>query len=660
MFVFLPLGVEGGEVRFPVVGASILALCVALFVVTWVVVPDPMGKDPQTAHEAVQYLVEHPYLEVPKDFAKHFLPEGALQQLGTLKQAWLAENELPSSEVVADQQAELERLALAAVAAIQPTLFTRLALVKSRGLAQPGWLTHMFLHFGWLHLIGNMLFLYAVALLLEDAWGRGLFLAFYLVGGLVSAVAEYAMHAADSAMVMAGASGAVSACIGAAVVRFATRRMRLGYFLFLGFFVRTGTFAVPVWLWGLFKAGGEVLDLALGATAGVAVMAHVAGLGFGAVVALVMRGAGLDKRFVATDEVVDPYRPEVVPEVLEAQGLLARGQVAEARAQLEAARRKHPDDVDVMWGLMGVELQEGRKPQAAAWLERLVQALLRTGHRELAAQRVTSAWPSFTAEDVRPSFAWQLVRTFGDDGLPRNLLRELAKQAGSERSAVSVPALVKAAELALEARDLDDAAECIYRARAGGRLPKELAARLDELAARVGPRANATLPRDEPVPGAALLDDTTSLAVAPLEEDVPVRVARQRHTFRASVLAVRSGALELSLSNGAQRAIPLSELKAVGAGLVLAAGERKVLVILLLLREGDGSSPALLVHLDSDGGGVERLRPGVPPATAYLEFLRWLLANSPARAVPGRAQLESAQLGLFADAAALELSLFPP
>ncbi|MEW5742757.1 MAG: rhomboid family intramembrane serine protease [Myxococcota bacterium] len=706
MFVFVPLGVEGGEVRFPVVGASILAVCVVLFFATWVLADDPMGIDEATAGEAIEYLVEHPYLEPPPEFSRRFLPDTFQQQFASLREAWLLTNDAPSEEVQADQQAELQRLADAAIAAVKPTLFTRLALVKERGLAQVGWLTHMFLHFGWLHLLGNMLFLYAVALVLEDAWGRGLFLGFYLVGGLVSAAAEFALHG-DSAMVMAGASGAVAACIGAAMVRFASRRMRLGYFVFLGFFFRTGTFAVPMWLWGLFKAGGEVLDLATGATQGVAVMAHVAGLSFGVLVALVMKGAGLDKQLVATDEATDPYRPSQSPALLDAQAFLARGQVAEARDVLEKARRTAPDDPDITWALMGVDLQEGRKSAAALHLERLVQGFLRAGHKEVALQRFTAAWSSFQPQNLRPTFAWLMVRTFNDEEMQRAVLRALAKRAGSEKSSTSAEALLRAAELALKDRDEDDAVECLDRAAAEGRLRKELSARLEELRGRLGPRnpaplsssAEGTLP--EPggegtaspgggrAPSGALPEVGAGLDLPPLSvghrESSPsgvggathaglgaepdrglelpgasLKVARQRRTFRAAVTAVRGGAVEVTLESGVTRALAATELAGLGAGLVLSADGRKVLVLLLVVRAGDEATPAILVRLDSDTAGVERLRPGVPVNVAYTEFLRWLLAHSRAPALPSRAALEAGHFTLFADTDTLEAALFPP
>ncbi|MFO0725927.1 MAG: rhomboid family intramembrane serine protease [Myxococcota bacterium] len=155
-------------------------------------------------------------------------------------------------------------------------------------------LTSMFTHGGFMHLIGNMLFLYLVGTSIEDRWGRLRFLLFYLVGGLV-AVATYAgLHWGESARYV-GASGAIAAGMGAFTLLFATTKIRFFYSIFL---LRMGTFAAPAWLvlplWFL----QQVLESTAEASGGgVAYSAHVGGFAFGAVAALAIRGLGLDRRF---------------------------------------------------------------------------------------------------------------------------------------------------------------------------------------------------------------------------------------------------------------------------------------------------------------------------------------------------------------------------
>ncbi len=69
-------------------------------------------------------------------------------------------------------------------------------------------LTSMFMHGSWMHIIGNMVFLWAFGPEIEDAMGRGRYLVFYLLGGLVAMVAQIAA-APGSTVPMLGASGAL-------------------------------------------------------------------------------------------------------------------------------------------------------------------------------------------------------------------------------------------------------------------------------------------------------------------------------------------------------------------------------------------------------------------------------------------------------------------
>src|SRR4051812_7021863 len=93
--------------------------------------------------------------------------------------------------------------------------------------------TSMFLHGGWLHLLGNMLYLWIFGNNVEDRMGRVLFLLFYLAGG-VAAVAGQTLIDPTSTDPMIGASGAIAAVLGAYLVLFP--RARIQSLVFLGFF----------------------------------------------------------------------------------------------------------------------------------------------------------------------------------------------------------------------------------------------------------------------------------------------------------------------------------------------------------------------------------------------------------------------------------------
>jgi membrane associated rhomboid family serine protease len=149
--------------------------------------------------------------------------------------------------------------------------------------------TSMFLHGGWAHILGNMLFLWIFGGRVEDRLGRFGFLAFYLLGGVAAAAGQTFENAASSDPVI-GASGAISAVLGAYLVLYP--RARIQSLVFLGFFYQL--LAVPAAALLIYWFVLQVVDgiAALGSTnltGGVAVFAHIAGFVAGAVMALPLR-----------------------------------------------------------------------------------------------------------------------------------------------------------------------------------------------------------------------------------------------------------------------------------------------------------------------------------------------------------------------------------
>lgn len=146
--------------------------------------------------------------------------------------------------------------------------------------------TSAFVHDGWLHLIGNMLFLWLVGSALEDRWGRAKFVGFYLLGA-VAATLCFDLTYTGPPTILIGASGAVSAAMGAFLVYFAKARITIWYFLMM----RTGTFLIPAYvalpLWLADQALLASLDRGATGVTNVAYAAHFGGFGFGVAVGLV-------------------------------------------------------------------------------------------------------------------------------------------------------------------------------------------------------------------------------------------------------------------------------------------------------------------------------------------------------------------------------------
>ena len=144
-------------------------------------------------------------------------------------------------------------------------------------------LTAMFMHGSWSHIIGNMVFLWAFSPEIEDAMGRGRYLAFYLLGGLVAMLAQV-LADPHSTVPNLGASGAIAAVMGAFVVTYPRDQIRSLLIIFI--FVRV-TFipaALLIGFWFLTQLV-HVGTVAHSQTGGVAYLAHVGGFIFGALMA---------------------------------------------------------------------------------------------------------------------------------------------------------------------------------------------------------------------------------------------------------------------------------------------------------------------------------------------------------------------------------------
>jgi membrane associated rhomboid family serine protease len=154
-------------------------------------------------------------------------------------------------------------------------------------------LTSMFMHGGWLHIIGNMWFLWIFGNNVEDAMGHARFVVFYLLCGLAAAAAQTVTDP-GSVIPMVGASGAIGGVMGAYILLYP--RVHVHMLLVLGFYVTT--FAVPAFFmlgyWFLVQLlSGWASNAGEG---GVAFWAHVGGFVAGAILVLVFRNPRLLER----------------------------------------------------------------------------------------------------------------------------------------------------------------------------------------------------------------------------------------------------------------------------------------------------------------------------------------------------------------------------
>ena len=152
--------------------------------------------------------------------------------------------------------------------------------------------TSQFLHGGWLHVLGNLLYLWIFGNNIEDRFGRVAFVLFYLAGGIAAALTQVATDPASD-VPMIGASGAIAAILGAYLVLYP--RARITSLVFLGFFYQLIDVPAVIVLafWFVLQLVDGLASLGVGGVGGgVAFFAHIGGFVFGVAVALVMRMLG--------------------------------------------------------------------------------------------------------------------------------------------------------------------------------------------------------------------------------------------------------------------------------------------------------------------------------------------------------------------------------
>jgi membrane associated rhomboid family serine protease len=162
-------------------------------------------------------------------------------------------------------------------------------LVTNPSAEIPTIFTSMFMHAGWMHLLGNMLFLWIFGDNVEDHLGRAKFLIFYLVCGIVATLAQVAVSA-ESNIPNLGASGAISGVLAGYLVLFPKGRVRV---LMRGRVVALPALVV-IGLWIILQIISGIASFTQSAqTGGIAYMAHIGGFVAGLALAFLLSGRSL-------------------------------------------------------------------------------------------------------------------------------------------------------------------------------------------------------------------------------------------------------------------------------------------------------------------------------------------------------------------------------
>lgn len=171
------------------------------------------------------------------------------------------------------------------------TFIEQWAFVPRRFLANPGadfltLFTAMFMHAGWVHLFGNMLYLWIFGDNVEDRFGHIKFIIFYLLCGLAATLAQLAFSAGSNVPNL-GASGAIAGVLGAYILMFPQGKVKV--LMGRGVVPMPALVVIGLWIVLQFFSGiGSIANTA--ETGGVAYMAHIGGFMAGFVLTFLFRG----------------------------------------------------------------------------------------------------------------------------------------------------------------------------------------------------------------------------------------------------------------------------------------------------------------------------------------------------------------------------------
>jgi membrane associated rhomboid family serine protease len=457
--------------RWPVITFGLIALNLIIFLGTHWTMERQQTEFAEVRVQLLLLAAVHPELRMPEDveqFVTDFQesnPE-AWKQASTHFRGLLDPSEARTRSMnnPEELQSEMDALAQKYRETQDQSILLNYGFVPAH--TKPiTYLTSIFLHAGWIHLIGNMWFLWLAGFILEENWGRVIYPVFYLFAGIAASVFHAGMYPRSSIPCL-GASGAVAALMGAFLVRFPKLKIDMwGVALFIRFrFKAKAYWLLPLWLLSEIFYG----TLA-GQTTGVAHWAHVGGFIFGAIAALVIQHTGLEQKANAVIDSKVGWTAD--PAIVQGTALLEKGKLDEAVAILKKHLVTKPEAVDAYTLLHQLYWRKSDLPASRDTLAKLCQLHLK-------AQDGEAAWRDYEeyvnmGGDRMPAETWlELGRLAESQENYERAVTEYENLAKAYPGAKqSLLALLSAGRLALKKLNRPSDAMIFYKAAAVSRVP---------------------------------------------------------------------------------------------------------------------------------------------------------------------------------------------
>ena len=472
--MIIPIGHDRQKTqRPPIVTYTLVALNVLFFIITLIADSGQEREIRSALQDVITYAEKHPHVVVNEKIEKLVARLGGLEALEFREEMRerrlnLSGGAAQDASLILDQP-EMDLLATRLARAWDNYWVNRFGFVPSRHVASVfNYLSCIFLHGGWLHLAGNMLYLMLAGIAIEDLWGRGVYLIFYLCSGVAATLAHYAFEPHSEVPVI-GASGAIAGLMGAFMVRHFRARVKFFYAFF--FFIRRGTFHIPAYvvlpLWLLQQLFFATLTTQLGLSAGVAFWAHIGGFAFGATVAALLYHGGIELRYLTPqiEAQVSFDKSHVVNEALD---LLNNGDADVALPKLQMRLQSRPDDVDTMYALAQAYYQLGHRHEMEALFHQIIRVQPKAGNRDAALNAYGTLLDTYNPDEKRtplPPREWMLLCDYlKESARPEEASGEYLKLADAyPDQPYAIKALICAAELCLQHLNERERARALFK-----------------------------------------------------------------------------------------------------------------------------------------------------------------------------------------------------
>jgi membrane associated rhomboid family serine protease len=370
--------------RWPVITIGLIALNVLIFLGTYWTMQGQSAEEGPVQKQILVLAATHPNLQMPDDVAQwvSFIREKnpRLWQQLQLPNRLLRDTIGVEAGDDSARQEEMNGFVQQLHELQAASIVHRYAFYPAHPTAT-SYITANFLHAGFLHIIGNMWFLWLAGFILEDTWGRIIYPIFYLLVG-VAALMVHAWTNSGSYVATIGASGAVAGLMGAFLTRFPN--MKIEMIWILGIFRSYRFKASAYWLLPAWVLMEILYGSVFGSASGVAHWAHVGGFAFGAVVGLGIRKSGLEQ--VAEQGIQQKIEWVSHPLLAEANEQLEHGKLDEAVGNLNRLLAEKPDSVDAHRMLQQIYWRRSDMPACRAALQKLVELALKAKDTDEALQ----------------------------------------------------------------------------------------------------------------------------------------------------------------------------------------------------------------------------------------------------------------------------------